>query len=330
MNVKVIKLLARISKEIEKNVKDIDWKYIYNEYNVDEYISFDAFGYEPTSIDSIVNTLYNNDKTSFKTFVYYIASRYNLNDLMNILNENEEILDENTIKFENNDDQIKMFISFSNENKNNALEIQKFFEHGGIDCFLSANKIEPSDEYKSEIFGRILESNIFIYVLSKQSKESDWCDQEMGMAYLKYKQKASKIFIISIDKTLPYGFLNGIQTEFIENPNYLSRIAEKIKKEFDYDVLDKIKIDNIESIDEKIKELKISDTFMKSSSLLSYLDKNKEYLTENQVHNILNISKTNDQIYNCFICKKPLKSILIKHKSIIDKKTYDEIWKIVN
>ena len=120
---------------------------------------------------------------------------------------------------------LRIFISFSKRDQDVAKEIQKFFEDYGFECFLSVNSIKSGDDWRESILDEIQKSKIFIFILSENFKDSDWCDQEAGMAILK-KAQGFEILIFPLrlsDEIKPYGFLNKYHGE-----NYDKRTLNSI------------------------------------------------------------------------------------------------------
>lgn len=198
---------------------------------------------------------------------------------------------------------------------------------GGITVFLSENKLKPSDEYKNKIFEEIYKADIFFYVLSENSDSSDWCNQEMGMAFLKYKLDFSKIFILRVDETLPTGFLNGFQAESIKKEGCLKRIAEEIDSYYESNVITTIEENDLNL---KINKLFSVNSFNEAGNLLIDISKESLFLNENQLEKICEASINNNQIYNARKCKKPLNKILIDNKKFIDDELYQRVFKIIN
>ena len=224
-------------------------------------------------------------------------------------------------------DDLKIFISFSNIDSEEALKIQEYFKNCGVDCFLSKTDIVNSDEYKNKIFKTILESDVFIYLLSEHSKGSNWCDQEMGMAFIKYKFGKSKIFIVSTDdELLPYGFLSSFNAGFTYEPGYLHTIARKIDEYFDTTLIYNIKEHFKNLVDLKIKELYLAESYFEAKSLLDFILNHEESLSKDQLSMICGAAISNNQIYNCIICQDPLIKILSKHKEIIDDNLYQKVF----
>ena len=258
----ISRLLGKVSSILDDNnlwdlgIK-IDWETLYELYKLDGiagYYNDDYFNrYE---VDVIVRNLLKKDFMLFKDVMTYISTRYNLPILEEYLNDYPMLFEiQKGIDFENHFDKnnLKMFISFSNKDDEEAEKIQDFFEKCGVDCFLSKTNMEISDEYKNKIYQNILDADIFIYLLSEESKSSDWCDQEMGMAFMKYKFEKSILFVVSNDGTIPYGFLSSFHAGFTYETNYLTEFVEfnKIKYSI-YKNINKNKITEPKNFDEII------------------------------------------------------------------------------
>lgn len=190
--------------------------------------------------------------------------------------------------------------------------------------------MEISDEYKNKIYQNILDSDIFIYLLSEESKNSDWCDQEMGMAFMKYKFQKSILFVVSNDGTIPYGFLSSFHAGFTYEANYLTEIARKIDEKFDSTLIENIKQYQRDSLNLKIKELFHVKSFGGARDLLVFINHNSDYLNEKQLEMICNASLLNNQIYGAYICKEPMNQILSKHKDKIDDELYQKVYYKIN
>jgi len=68
--------------------------------------------------------------------------------------------------------------------------------------------IEPSVEWQNEIIRQLTICDVFIPLVSRNFKESKWTDQETGIAF----GSNTEVIPISLDKTMPYGFIGKYQT----------------------------------------------------------------------------------------------------------------------
>ena len=312
----------------------IEWEAIAKIFDIfDEVGTYENGIFEKYPTDIIVANIFKKDKFLFNKVFTYIAGRYRLQLLNEYMMEYESVLDNGldfTFENEMDADNLKIFISFNSNDDEEAEKIQKFFIKCGVDCFLSKTSIDISEEYKKVAFDEICKADIFIYLLSENSKSSDWCDQEMGMAYMKHKLGKSEIFIVSHDGSDPYGFLSSFNAGFTDNVNYLLDIARKIDEKFNSNLVSKIYDYDNAQINTKIKELFTVGNFKAAESLLYFINKRSNFLDKTQLEMICNAAIRNQNLYMCYICRKPLINILNTHKESIDNELYQQVFNAIN
>lgn len=315
------------------NVK-IEWESIAKIYDIfDEVGIYENGVFKKLPTDMIIANIFKKDKFLFKNVLTYILTRYDLPILKECLNEYETILDNDlgfTLDNEVDSTNLKIFISFNNNDSEEAVKIQEFFKNCGVKCFLSKTDMEISEEYKKRTFNEICNSNIFIYLLSENSKASDWCDQEMGMAYIKHKLGNSEIFIVSHDGMEPYGFLSSFNLGFTYHSNYLYDIARKIDEKYNSQLVSKITDYYNELVNTKVKELFTVRNFNSAKNLLYFINKRSEFLDDKQIEMICDATIQNQNLYMCYICKEPLIEILDTHKDRIDNELYQKVFNAIN
>lgn len=340
-DVNVLSFLAKISSVLDgRNLFEegieIDWESLAELFDLyDELGEYRGNYFMVYASDIFVKNIFEKDEYIFETFIRYISNRYTLPILDEYLEEHNDLFSSEDFKidFPNKKDKdvLKIFISFSNMDSEEALKIQEYFKNCGVECFLSKTDILNSDEYKNKIFKTIIESDVFIYLLSEHSKNSNWCDQEMGMAFLKYKFGKSKIFIVCTDvDILPYGFLSSFNAGFTYEPSYLHTIARKIDEFFGTTLINNIREYYKSLVDLKIKELFTVSSYVNAEKLLNFIIHHSDFLDENQLHSICIAAITNKQIYNAHICREPLKQIMSENKELIDDDLYQEVFKKIN
>ena len=107
---------------------------------------------------------------------------------------------------------IRAFISYSTKDKVAAGRVKDFLASYGLECFLAHEDLQVSEEWKERILEELLRCNIFIPLLSKNFRDSDWAPQEIGVIS---GRKAVAVVPISLDGTVPYGFISSIQGRII-------------------------------------------------------------------------------------------------------------------
>lgn len=118
----------------------------------------------------------------------------------------------------------RLFISHLASFKIQASHLQSFFRKYAISAFVAHEDIEPSKEWQREIESALYTMDAFTALLIPGFKESNWCDQEVGVAV------GRDVLIIPVRKGLdPYGFIGKYQA--IQGAGKtVSEVAESIFK----------------------------------------------------------------------------------------------------
>lgn len=100
----------------------------------------------------------------------------------------------------------KLFISHLASFKKTIGILKGELENYGISSFVAHEDIEPTKEWQSEIEKGLFSMDAFCAVLMPGFKDSDWTDQEVGVAI------GRNVLIIPIRRSLdPYGFIGKYQ-----------------------------------------------------------------------------------------------------------------------
>ncbi len=142
------------------------------------------------------------------------------NDFENIKNserfkiENDSKIIEN-VQNTNQNNKSLIFISYNVIDKVIAGEIFDFL-NTFFEVFLAHEKIKSGVDWQEEIILNLQKADIFMPIITKSFKQSDWTDQECGIAYLLANLKNTKILPLnkpqSHKKNLPYGFISKFQS----------------------------------------------------------------------------------------------------------------------
>lgn len=101
---------------------------------------------------------------------------------------------------------VKAFISHKAEYKTEAGDLKDSLRRHGISSFLAHEDIEPLREWIPEIERALFEMDLLIALLTDRFSESDWTDQELGVAV------GRRIPIIPVRLGAdPYGFIGRYQ-----------------------------------------------------------------------------------------------------------------------
>ena len=78
---------------------------------------------------------------------------------------------------------IRIFVSYSSSNKRLAGEIKDSLKKYGLSVFLAHEDIQPTHEWQNEISNNLNGCDVFIPILTRSLRNSEWTDQEIGMAF---------------------------------------------------------------------------------------------------------------------------------------------------
>ncbi len=132
-----------------------------------------------------------------------------------------------------NEDNYDIFVSYSHKDNEDVGKMAEELRIFGLSVFLAHEDIKPSQEWIEIIFRSLKSAKIFIPYLTESFNESDWCDQESGIAYA----NSLKILPVSIvDHVQPHGFIMKYQALKVKKssrqvrykPSYLVSTIVKI------------------------------------------------------------------------------------------------------
>lgn len=144
-----------------------------------------------------------------------------------------------------NDEPIDVFISHADEERRIASQLKRGLENFDMNGFVAHEDIVGGTDWNPALIERIGQCDIFVALLSKAYRKADFTDQEAGIAFAMKKP----LMPISLDGTMPYGFikkfqakkcLNGFDEKNIEEICNLIRInTDKGQKEIN-DLIDSL------------------------------------------------------------------------------------------
>jgi len=101
---------------------------------------------------------------------------------------------------------LRAFLSYSTKDRKLAGNIKQQLEYWGIDVFLAHEDIAPSRQWQDEIIDNLKECQVFMPLLTKHFRKSEWTDQESGMA-----MAHSRVIVpLSVEMDL-HGFIKRYQ-----------------------------------------------------------------------------------------------------------------------
>jgi len=101
---------------------------------------------------------------------------------------------------------LKVFLSHLAVDRTFAGALQQCLFEYGISCFVAHNDIEPTMEWLAEIETALATCNAAIALLTPNFHESNWTDQELGIAM----GRGLPVFAVHLGQ-VPYGFIGRFQ-----------------------------------------------------------------------------------------------------------------------
>ncbi len=158
----------------------------------------------------------------------------------------------------------RIFLSHLATNKAETTQLKEQLEKYGISAFVAHEDIEPTKEWQTEIESALASMDALVALLAPGFKESNWCDQEVGVAI------GRQLPIIPVKLGLdPYGFIGKYQA--VQGAGKTS--AQLAKEIFDLFLPNPIvgpKITNA-----LIQQLSESYSFARSKELIGYIKQSK-------------------------------------------------------
>lgn len=200
---------------------------------------------------------------------------------------------------------LKVFISYSNKDKQVASRIKAILADFDIESFMAHEDIFISEEWRNRILEELSQSDVFIPILSDNFRNSDWCSQESGIACF----RNILIIPLCLDRTKPFGFMSHRQGKQINGNNIpLNYIMKPIADNFP-------KINIVKALIERLTEChSYRNCENAMENLVPYFHKLNSY----EINRIVDISIENNQIWPANLCYQEYlpKFIEINHAEI--------------
>lgn len=206
---------------------------------------------------------------------------------------------------------MKIFISYSQNDKVLAGELKRQFEAFGIDCFVAHDDITPGSEWEREIRANLESADYFMPIYTVDLMQSYWCQQECGFAVARDK----KIICLIPDTNGidPVGFCSRYQGVKIK----VSNIAKTIKRLLIEQGL--IEDNNTDEIEKRIMLLEHSSSWADGGRNIRSLLELEPSLARADILRIIDIVLNNDEILSSFDAQPSLKSFFKRHAAIIER-----------
>ncbi|TDY02858.1 TIR domain-containing protein [Thiohalophilus thiocyanatoxydans] len=104
------------------------------------------------------------------------------------------------------DGRYRVFLSHKSEVKADVAGVKEKLKLFGVSAFVAHQDIHPTKEWQNEIENALFSMDSFVALMTKNFHESDWTDQEVGVAF----GRGVPIVAIKIGRD-PYGFIGKFQ-----------------------------------------------------------------------------------------------------------------------
>ena len=207
---------------------------------------------------------------------------------------------------------VRAFLSHKAGHKAEASKLKGELEKYGISCFVAHKDIEPTKEWVQEIENALFSMDIFIALLTDDFHDSNWTDQEVGVAVGRH------IFIIPVKTGKdPYGFIGKYQALSGDGKD-IAQVAKDI-----FNIIIKHPTTKEKIKRPAIQAFKNSSSYNESYFFLTEVLPNLEKLEKSQIEDVISAFNKNSQIYDCYSAQSVLPNLLYKwtgdQYQIIDK-----------
>jgi hypothetical protein len=116
------------------------------------------------------------------------------------------------------EDTFRLFISHTHPHADFAGEMSRYLAKFGIECFVAHQDIKPSEKWQEVIESALLTCHAATALVTKDFRQSVWCDQEVGFCL------ARALVIVPLMVSIePHGFLASFQA--VKLPGTERRVA---------------------------------------------------------------------------------------------------------
>ena len=213
----------------------------------------------------------------------------------------------NAYDAEKKPDDIRAFISYSSHDKAYGAQVKRILQSYGIACFLAHEDLEISVEWKSRILEELQRCDVFIPLLSRAFRESDWAPQEIGVAIVRHEVA---IIPLSIDGTMPFGFIAHVQGKLVsaEGVSESLIIAPLIRK-YPHTIIPGM-----------IQKVSRATSYRGAEAAMKPLVPLYPILNDDELDVLVKASINNDQVWSASLCNIDyLPKLIEMHKRRIDK-----------
>jgi len=306
-----LKVSDLIIENEKENMSIIDWKSILISYGFKEI--FEKYSiinkhqsYNNPEYNTILNKIFleaiQKDEKNCEEMLNYLLNKIHISEAQ------FDYLFENKFKFIQ-DRRLKtinktVFISYSSKDSIDFNIINQSLETIGFKTYVAEKDIDLTEKSMTDILRQLNESDIFIALISKNFKQSDYCSQELGIAI----QRNMLIIPLTIDGKDSYGFIHENHAKNIMDDPTM-RIPKAIVKRYLPQMID--------DLINRLMDLKICNNYDLCNVHLKIMEPFFGKFNNPQINNLVTAVLTNDQLHGK-MSKQCLKKFYEKNKSKIN------------
>lgn len=205
------------------------------------------------------------------------------------------------------------FISYSNSDRKIARETKSALEDFGITGFLAHEDLQVSEEWRDSIIEKLENAQIFVALLSKDFKASEWCAQEVGFII---SRPDVLVIPLSIDGTLPFGFISKLQSKRVRVADDIPVIIQEVL----------LKKKPRLAIPLWIKKIEEAGSYRGAEAIVAPLVPHFDAFTGKEAEAFLVAALGNSQVWDASLCRvEYLPAFARKHWAKIPKKLKKEL-----
>ena len=182
---------------------------------------------------------------------------------------------------------VRVFISHKAECKEVATQLKTCLSSYGIASFVAHEDIKPMQEWQGEMEYALFSMNVLVALLTCEFSESDWTDQEIGVAV----GREIPIIPIRMGKD-PYGFMGKYQA--IKGSTSSAQIAADI-----FECILRHDESKLLAIDAFIMAVAQSASYHEANSLAKHLSDIEE-LSSEQIKSLVHAFNNNSQVHKSY------------------------------
>jgi hypothetical protein len=196
---------------------------------------------------------------------------------------------------------LRVFISHLASHRESATRLKSALEWWGIDAFVAHRDIDPGREWVDVILAALHSCDALVGLLHQGFRESDWCDQEVGVAL----GRAVPILPVRIE-VVPYGFFGRVQAIPWphDNDEPEAALARAVM-----DILLRDKKSSARAIDALVAGLEGATSFANANAVSRFLVACDAELTDSQLQRLRTAQKDNTQVSGAFDVDRALRTL---------------------